>query len=473
MKRKPIRSFLPYTAMAVAIGAALFVAAVSAAAFQYVDSYAERLLAAREATIAEEELKLLKGVFEDEGLDGLIKAVARRAAQPSDHLGIVAIADNRGNLLVGNVDWPDNLQIDGKWRAITTGGDADTTVAGYARAIRLKDGTRVLVGRNFAFTKALRSSLSDAMLAALTALLLVVVGLGVWLNRYVLTRIDMIASTTRRISMQNLAERIPVGSSDTEFDHLGVTINSMLDRNQSHIEQMRLMTDAISHDLRLPLQRVRSALNLAMKSEDPETIKAGIVQAIDDADEALKTFNGLLDIARAEAGVGKEAFTAVDLGALVSSVCELFEPVAEEKGQTLVVSTQPLRVWGQAMLLKQVAGNLLDNAIKYTPENGRIVVQTRREAPSFACLVIEDNGPGIDDGGQDRAMQRFGRLERDRHKDGNGLGLAISAAFARLHDGAVRLEDAKPGLRVVVSLPELVSTGPETQSELMLEQGSR
>lgn len=470
MNRKTIRSFLPYPAMALAIGAALFVAGVSVAAFQYVDEYAERLLAQREATIAEEDLKLLRDVFKDEGLDGLIKAVARRAAQPSDNLGIVAIADRYGKVLVGNVDWPPHLKFDGKWRRITTGGDSDDTVTGYARAIILPDDTRVLVGRNFAFTTSLRTSLSNAMLAALAALLSVTLGLGVWLNRYVLTRIDAIAAATRRISMNNLAERIPVGTSDTEFDHLGATLNSMLDRNQSHIEQMRLMTDAISHDLRLPLQRVRSALNTSMQSSDPDKIKAGIVQAIDDADDALHTFNGLLDIARAEAGVGKDAFCAVDLTALVEEVAELFEPVAEEKGQSLSITTQPLHVWGQSMLLKQMFGNLLDNAIKYTPDNGRISVKLTRDGASMACLTIEDTGPGIHVSDQDRASQRFGRLDRDSKTDGKGLGLAIATAFVRLHDGNVRLEDANPGLRVVVTIPELKTDISKTQSELMLEQ---
>jgi signal transduction histidine kinase len=470
MNRKPIRSFLPFPAMAVAVGAALFLAGVSVAAFQYIDSYAERLLAEREATIAEEELKLLKDVFDDEGRDGVIKAVARRAAQPSDNLGIVAIADQDSKVLVGNVDWPSGLKTDGKWRPITTGGDSDNTVNGYARAIVLQDGTHVLVGRNFAFTTSLRSSLSNATLAALAALLSVTLGLGISLNRYVLTRIDAIASTARRISMHNLEERIPVGTADTEFDHLGAILNSMLDRNQSHIEQMRLMTDAISHDLRLPLQRVRSALNAAMQSSDAETIKSGIVQAIEDADNALHTFNGLLDIARADAGVGKDAFAVVDLAALVEDVCELFEPLAEEKEQQLTVSVQPLQVWGQSTLLKQVLGNLLDNAIKYTPEKGRISVTLSPEGVSSVSLLVQDTGPGIGAAEQSRALQRFGRLDRDSKLDGKGLGLAIATAFVRLHDGNVRFEDANPGLRVFVTLPALKEATAETQSELILEQ---
>ena len=467
MSRKPIRFFLPFSAMAVALGAALVVMGVSIAAFVFVDQYAEGLLAEREEIIAEEELKLLQDVYEDEGLEGLINAVVRRAAQPSDNLGIVAVADATGKVLVGNVEWPDKTILDGKWRRIATTGDAEDEVTGYARAVQMQDGARVLVGRNFAFSKSLRSSLSEAMIVALGVLLSVTLGLGIWLNRYVLSRIDAIASTTRRISKNNLVERIPVGPSNTEFDHLGATLNSMLDRNQSQVEQMRLMTDAISHDLRLPLQRVRSTLTASLESSSPERLKAGMVLAINDADDALQTFNALLDIARAEAGVGKDVFGPVDLAALVTDVAELFEPVAEEKGQTFSVSTQSAEVWGQSMLLKQAFGNLLHNAIKFTPHGGKITIRLFQEASAHVSLSIEDSGPGIPAAALALAFQRFGRLQRDNKTEGKGLGLAIAAAFVKLHDGKLRFEDAGPGLRVVVTLPQLISTKVKTQSNLM------
>lgn len=467
MTRKSIRVFVPAYAVGFAVTAAILVVGVSIGAFVYVDENAERLLAQREATIAEEELKLLQDVFLDEGRDGVIRAVARRAALPSDNLGIVAIADQQGNVLVGNVDWPKDLRIDGKWRALSTVNDAEEPVNGFARAISLKDGTRILVGRNFAYSEALRASLSEAMIAALAVLLTATLGLGIWLNRYVLNRIDAIASTTRRISINNLSERIPVGSANTEFEHLGITVNEMLDRNQALIEQMRLMTDAISHDLRLPLQRVRSNLSAAMDSSDADRLKSGIVQAIEDADAALDTFNALLDIARAEAGVGRESFAPVELSALIADVVELFEPLAEEKEQSLEVSVEPATVWGQSMLLKQMFGNLLHNAIKYTPPHGKIKVRLFREEPGWFCITVEDNGPGVPVADRGQVSQRFGRLSRDQASDGKGLGLALASAFAKLHEGNVRLGDADPGLIVTVTLPEFTGVLPKTQSELM------
>ena len=243
--------------------------------------------------------------------------------------------------------------------------------------------------------------------------------------------------------------------------------------NQALIEQMRLMTDAISHDLRLPLQRVRSNLTAAMESPDADRLKTGIVQAIEDADAALDTFNALLDIARAEAGVGREAFAPVELSALISDVVELFEPLAEEKQQLLAVSLVPVTVWGQSMLLKQMFGNLLHNAIKYTPKQGKIEVRLTREAPDQVCITVTDNGPGVPDADRGQVAQRFGRLSRDHASDGKGLGLALASAFAKLHDGNVRLGTADPGLIVTVTLPEFSGSGSKTQSELMSSTDQR
>ena len=447
-----LRSFLPNWALVVAMGAAVLVAGVSIGAFEYADYRAERLLAAREATIAEEELKLLEDLYQEEGHNGLIRAVSRRAALPSDNLGMVAIVDQGGALLVGNVVWPSGLSADKQWRPISTTARSGEMISGFARAIALPDGTRVLVGRNFSANRQFRSSLSEAMIAALATLFAVSLGVGIALNRYVLSRIDTIAKTTSRISRDNLAERIPVSAANTEFDHLSKVLNSMLDRNEVHIAQTRVMTDAIAHDLRIPLQRMRSGLRDASTIADPVKQRVAIEQAIGDADAALSTFNALLAMARAEAGIGKDTFQDVDLARLISDVAELFEPLAEEKGQKLEVITLPLFVHAQAVLLKQATGNLLQNAIKYTQPGGTIVIRLAQVNAKIQ-LIVEDNGPGIPEAERGHVVQPFGRLARDKNAEGNGLGLALAAAFAKLHDGALRLESANPGLRATIELP--------------------
>ena len=452
VSRSLSRTFLPNWALVIAACAALLVVGVSIGAFEYVDRQAEVLLAAREAVIAEEELKLLEDIFQEEGRAGLIRAVARRAALPSDNLGMVAIADQAGTPLVGNVVWPGGARVGRNWRPISTVSSSGVIVSGFARATTLSDGTRVLVGRNFSANQQFRAHLSDSLLSALALLLVVSLGAGFALNIYVLLRIDAIARTAHRISRDNLAERMPVGASSTEFDRLCEALNLMLDRNEAHVAQMRTMTDAISHDLRIPLQKMKSGLRVAATVVDHGQQQQAIEQAISDADSALSTFDALLAMARAEAGIGRDSFLETDLCRLISDVAELFEPLAEAKGQHLSVILLPLTVPALSVLLKQAVGNLVQNTIKYTPPGGRIVIRLA-ESNNRIQLTVEDNGPGIPEADLERAILPFGRLARDRDSEGSGLGLALAASFAKLHGGILRLEDANPGLRAIIEIP--------------------
>ena len=310
----------------------------------------------------------------------------------------------------------------------------------------------MLVGRNFSANQQFRAHLSDSLLSALALLLVVSLGAGFALNIYVLLRIDAIARTAHRISRDNLAERMPVGASSTEFDRLCEALNLMLDRNEAHVAQMRTMTDAISHDLRIPLQKMKSGLRVAATVVDHGQQQQAIEQAISDADSALSTFDALLAMARAEAGIGRDSFLETDLCRLISDVAELFEPLAEAKGQHLSVILLPLTVPALSVLLKQAVGNLVQNAIKYTPPGGRIVIRLA-ESDNRIQLTVEDNGPGIPEADLERAILPFGRLARDRDSEGSGLGLALAASFAKLHGGILRLEDANPGLRAIIEIP--------------------
>ncbi len=439
-------------AMTVALASVFMVVAVFLAAFVYVDRTAESLLAAREGTIVEAELKLLEDVDRDDGRDGLVRSLTRRATFPSDHLGMIAIIDRQGNYLAGNINWPAGLKTDESWHPIEAQTPSHATVSGYARAVVLPDGAQMLVGRNFSANRQFRAALSESMIAALAALLIVSLGVGVALNRYVLQRIDGIAGIAGRVSRHNLAERIPTRGANTAFDRLAQELNSMLDRNEAHIEQMRTMTDAIAHDLRLPLQRMKAGLVSAARQPDPALQQQAVASAISDADDALQTFSALLAMARAEAGIGKDTFTNVDLTGLVSDIAELFGPLAEEKKQRLETHVVPAIFHGQAQLLKQAVGNLVQNAIKFTPDGGTVRIRIQSGETGLQ-LIVEDNGPGIPESERGQVIKPFGRLIRDTQTEGSGLGLALASSFAHLHGATLSLEDAGPGLRAVIALP--------------------
>jgi signal transduction histidine kinase len=174
--------------------------------------------------------------------------------------------------------------------------------------------------------------------------------------------------------------------------------------------------------------------------------------AIADADGLLVTFNALLRIARVEAGSGV-TLTPVDLSAVLADAVELYEPLANERGQDLAAALAPgVTVPGDRDLLFQAAANLLDNAVKYTPEGGRIRVSLERFG-NEAHVIVADNGPGIPAEERGKVFRHFYRVEASRSTPGNGLGLSLVAAIARLHRATIRLEDNAPGLRVVLHLP--------------------
>jgi signal transduction histidine kinase len=451
------RFFLSRREIAVAGVALAFVAAVSLAAFLFLAWRVENILNARQAAIVDSEIRYLQLVDAEEGRPALIRNIARRADQANDDFPIHALISEDGQYLAGDVDWPQGLVADGSWRPIETYRRRHgEEVTGFGRALTLADGAKVLIGRDRTGRHTVESALTEAIVIALAALVIVSVALVILLNRNVLRRIDTIVTTARRISGGNLHQRIPMHGRDDEFERLSGVLNTMLERNETHIDQMRLVTDAIAHDLRLPLQRVKAQLERAQASTDETERTRAFADADREMDDALATFNALLEITRAESGIGAETFEDVDLATIVRDVVELFEPVAEDKRQTLQAEAPPLEIRGQGTLLRQALGNLIQNAIKFSPEGATVRVRLE-QTPATASLIVEDTGPGIPEEGRATALRPFGRLPRDQNEEGKGLGLALVAAAAKLHGGVLRLESAGQGLRAIMDLPRTPS----------------
>lgn len=400
------------------------------------------------------EIQGLAEHFGDSGLAGLVRSVHDRSEIPSEAEPVYLMVDGLGNYLAGNLlAWPPTIPPDGKWRKVELyrRGGGEPILIG-ARAHALPGGVRLLVGRALEGRVKIQDAIGEAVLWALAALWAMAVGGGLLLSRTILRRVDEVATINRDVMIGDLGRRVPIRGSGDEFDRLAASMNAMLDRIEELMVGMRTVTDSIGHDLRSPLTRLRSRLE---RAQSPATPAAERDQAVDDAlvdiDSTLDLLNRLLEIARAESGIQREQMTDIDLSAIATDVAELYDPIAEDLGLSIVAEAdQPVVVSGHGELLAQAVSNLVDNATKYARQRVRVEVTVNAHG---ARVGVIDDGPGIPEQDRERATERFVRLDPSRSGKGTGLGLSMVAAVARLHGGALVLSDAGPGLRAELLLP--------------------
>jgi signal transduction histidine kinase len=318
------------------------------------------------------------------------------------------------------------------------------------RERRFQDGTRLMIAHDVdaRVDAALRLLWPVTLAIVLTALAGVAAAL-VFARRGELQLRDA-SVVVGRILAGDLSQRLPPRAG-TGFSTLAREINVALERIEQLTVAMRTVADSTAHDLRGPLNRLRAALEYALvRDDDAVHLRAAVERALGELERVEMTLEALLRIALAEAGAASLA--PVDLTALLADVAELYRPLAEQKGQQLDARLEPgIVVTGNGQLLAQALANLIDNAIKYTPRDGRIEVYAAAE-PGAVRVTVSDTGPGIAAEDRARALERSRRLANASETPGSGLGLALVAAVIRLHGGSLEFEDAAPGLRVRLAL---------------------
>lgn len=318
---------------------------------------------------------------------------------------------------------------------------------------QLPDGGFLYVGRDLSEQHSIRDLVIKSLLGGAGASLLVLIIGALIFRHQIEKRIGEIRRTARRIEAGDLTQRIPV-SSDDEFGRLSVDINRMLDRIGHLMDGVRHVSNAIAHDLRTPLGRIRSKLDETVRRQPSAASLSGAAcAAIEGIDELILVFDKLLQIAEAESGMRTKSFQAVDLNGIAKDMVELYDASAEERQVSLkpAGSGAVLAAVDRDLVASAVA-SLIDNAIKYAGPGSTVEVGAYTQAQSVA-IVVRDNGPGIPEVERPRVTERFYRLDRSRNLPGNGLGLSIVSAIATLHGGALQLEDAAPGLLARIVLP--------------------
>ena len=289
-----------------------------------------------------------------------------------------------------------------------------------------------------------------------TAFLILISFIGSFLIGYtIIHSISRISRTARRIVDGDFAERVPIRANDTdEMNQLADDLNHMLDRIEALITSQRQVTNNIAHDLRSPLNPMRNRMEVALLDRNSEAaaLREVIADSVEDAENLLKTFNALLNIAQVESRA-KDDFKHESLSAICDDLAELYDVMTEEGEHSFEAHIERgLDIMGNRQLIAQAITNLLDNAVKYTPSGGHITLSAEQRGENIH-VSVGDNGHGIPPDKRDDVLKRFVRLDSARSTPGNGLGLSLVSAIVALHNGSLQLHDNKPGLRIEITLP--------------------
>lgn len=432
------------------LGVLLFVYWTSA---DFIDRQTEATLDAEITGLAEQ--------YSQRGLSGLVQIVAARSAGDRGDGMLYLVTDPDGRPLAGNIAaWPTGVSARAGRLSFTTEArvkDRIETHPAQGVSFTIPGRYRLLVGRDVSDATAFRNRVKTTLLwAGLVALGVGLLG-GTAMSRNLLRRVEQVNRTSERVMAGNLSDRVPLNGTSDEFDQLAANLNRMLDQIERLMNAMREVTDDVAHDLKTPLARLRARLELALIGPADASLQTEAIRAaIDEADRLLATFNALLSIAELESGARRDHTEPLDLSEIARSAAELYEPVAEEKGFVLSLATEPgVRIRGSRHLLSQAIANLLDNALKYAGA-GEIQIRVLR-GEGRAAVEVTDRGQGIPEADREAVFDRFVRLEPSRSTPGNGLGLSLVRAVVRRHRGTVELADNRPGLRVRLEFPALVS----------------
>jgi signal transduction histidine kinase len=399
----------------------------------------------------------LTEVFRREGAPGLVSYINTRVGMQIAGERQLLLADSSLKPLAGNLAaWPANVPANpGTYTVKLDLGNGMTDVA-LVHATLTGD-YHLLVGRDTARYAPLEQRFWYALAGAVAILSVLGAFGGILIRRALMARIDGIRRTVSAIIQGDLSHRLPAHQSGDELNTLSRTINGMLDQIEQLIHGIRNVSNSIAHDLRTPLAELRSRLEeLALTKPSSEDTFSEIDAAVADVDRVIRIFNALLRLAEIDSGMRRSGFVPVDVAEVAAAAVEFYQPAAELRGSSLLLQiAAPAPIRGDPVLLAQALGNLIDNALKYTPVDGSITVAVRVGADAGSVeIVVADSGPGIPEAQKSKAVERFYRGDASRCTPGVGLGLSLVDAVARLHGSELSLEDNHPGLRARIVLTQ-------------------
>lgn len=405
--------------------------------------------------------------YKQTGSSGVEARIKDAIADDSDNNEIYLLANQKYEKVAGNLnEWPTNalregnFEKEGFWiRFHIESHDQPGGIEVKAVTVPLSKWRSILVGLSLQSNERIEKTIVQTFWASLLlTLLMAFIGATV-MTRSVMRRINVINRSAATIMHGNLSARIPFTTGGDEFDDLSANLNQMLDKIEMLLGSLSQFANNIAHDLRSPLNRIINRLDAAMRNmEDSNPARKMVEKNIHEMEDLVATFNSILKISELEANTEFRTFEACDLQRIIDNLVELYEPYAAEKDIVLANTLRtPLVIYGEKNLLTQAFANLLDNAMKFSLKGGTVTI-SYETGPETTTLTIADHGPGVPEQFHDKVFEKFFRLEQSRNTKGNGLGLSLVAAIARIHNATITLRDNKPGLVVVLTFPQTANS---------------
>lgn len=413
------------------------------------------VLASDETLIRESEAAIhadISGLKESEFMSGIgaVKAKLMLRVRDPENTFFYALRDESQTVVIANIpEWPSGpvervkegtFTFEVSHKIIVDREQSIRPMSEHydvmAKVHRFDSGHELLVGRDVDDLE-IAQYVANTFGWLMIAILIAIAVTSMLVGYYVVSRINRIADTTDNIiSTGNLSTRLPVDSNWDDLSKLSIALNRMLDELEDLVRGVKSVSDNIAHDLRTPLTRLRSDIE---NVNDAQTRYSLIAEV----DNILSIFNGLLRIADIETEKQKRAFSTHDIGKIVDDVVELYRPLAEHKHVKLCFATLPCELHCDRDLMFQACANVVDNAIKFTPQGGEIRVGMQC-SQNQVSITISDSGIGLAEEYFERVLTRFFRVEKSRTTVGNGLGLALVAAVVKLHNGNIAFSQSYP-----------------------------
>src|SRR5262245_44376207 len=486
MTSKPIHSFIPFAALGIAsvrlaetlrsstfkfalVAIGLF-GAIVLVLFSYVYLSTASYVRGRADRAIATEQTILRRAYDQGGRGDLTATIQQRISDQHFQNNVYLLVDPSFAVIAGNLKaWSSIPRSEGWQDFRVQEWKPDAANRPLLRGIvkTLPGGEHLLVGRDIEDLDAFARHIKVALISGI-GLVFVLAGVaGVMVTRRTVGRIEAINATSRAIMQSGLDKRIPLRGTDDEWDQVAKNLNLMLDRIEILMQEVRQVTDNVAHDLRTPLARMRGRLEMAHhRQRDSEYDQALIDDTIANLDAVLRIFSSITRIAQIEANVQRAAFRTVNIAEVMNEIVELYDAAAEERGIRLrCVGDERVFVTGDRDLIFDAVANLVDNAIKHGRAPGQVTVEVAEGGDGGAIVSVADDGPGIPSAEYPNVFKRFYRLERSRRAPGNGLGLSLVAAVARLHGARVEMKDNLPGLKVRLLFPANLSSA--------LQEGTR